>query len=282
MRPLFIVGSGRSGTTVVAEAIAQLQGTFKLQKCEPKIFSDMNGCAGLSVALYRHRYSPKILRSRAEFYFRRREGNRDVGFFGCIKWKEFESIMTEYWDSVEQAGSDKTKIKEAMRWCYKRLWSQIDPDGNATYFIDDTPINALRIKEIIEVFPNAKILHIIRDGRQVALGHLRLGWCSSYQEGLFLWRSRVDAARLTARHLRLRAHQYREIEFGDLLRNPDSVMADVSAWLDLPYDKKCLKKAGFSTQKVNIYQVDEYEDDLFFALADDLAAEFKWQRSKNY
>lgn len=46
-------------------------------------------------------------------------------------------------------------------------------DGAATIFLDKTPSNAFRIPFVAEVFPEAKFIHIIRDGRDNLLSRSR-------------------------------------------------------------------------------------------------------------
>lgn len=46
-------------------------------------------------------------------------------------------------------------------------------DGSATIFLDKTPSNAFRIPFVAEVFPSAKFIHIVRDGRDNLLSRSR-------------------------------------------------------------------------------------------------------------
>ena len=276
MTPLFVVGTGRSGTTVVADTIARSPAVLKLDRGEPKLFSDMNGFAGVSAALYSSRYTQRFLRSRTDFFHKRDEGSQDVGFFQYIDKETFETLLTEFWVSLDRDDLSTGEVQTRIRQLYATLFSELAIDEGARYFLDDTPINALRIKEIVDTFPEARILHVIRDGRHVAHGHLRLGWCASYHEGLHLWRSRIDAARHVVRNCGISDERYREIGFERLLASPGAMFGSVFDWIGLDFDESYLDEAQFSGDKVSSYAVTPYEDALFRALAADLVAEFDW------
>jgi hypothetical protein len=275
-RPLFVVGSGRSGSTIVAETLARAPRVFKAEGFEPKLFSDMNGFAGLFSALYTTHYSEEMLRERAAFMYHRREGGREVGLFRYIDEATFTALMDGFWLRARALAGDEAAVRREIRGVAETIFAALGQPGGIDWLIDDTPINALRLKEIFDVFPEARVVHVIRDGRQVALGHMRLGWCGSFHEGLHLWRSRVDAARLVARHMGGFGGRYREVEFGRLAADPEGAFGELFAWLGLAFDPAFLEAAGFSRGRVNRYPITDYEDALFRALAADLVAEFGW------
>jgi hypothetical protein len=75
---------------------------------------------------------------------------------------------------------------------------------------------------------------LIRDGRDVALS-LRGVWFSPARDipGLAgYWRDMVDAARCAGRQ----AQHYMEVSYENLVRDPDRVLADICAFIDLPFD----------------------------------------------
>ncbi len=97
---------------------------------------------------------------------------------------------------------------------------------------DKTPIQVEEIPTIAGVFPEARFLHIIRDGRDVAL---------SFMERSFGPRDVWDAARLWDRLVRagvragaeLGPERYREVRYERLVASPEETLAELCRFVDL-------------------------------------------------
>jgi hypothetical protein len=103
---------------------------------------------------------------------------------------------------------------------------------------DKTPLYGRHAYAIARLLPEARFIHVIRDGRDVALS-LRTMW--------FAPSRRVDAlAGYWARELRRARHQgkrlkyYTEIRYEALVRNPERVLRDVCQFLELEFDARML------------------------------------------
>jgi hypothetical protein len=97
---------------------------------------------------------------------------------------------------------------------------------------DKTPIQVEEISTIAGVFPEARFLHVIRDGRDVAL---------SFMERPFGPRDVWDAARLWDRLVRagvragaeLGPERYREVRYERLVASPEETLAELCRFVDL-------------------------------------------------
>ncbi len=109
---------------------------------------------------------------------------------------------------------------------------------------DNTPEHLLHLHRIKETIPEALIIHIIRDGRDVALstakqGYIRpLPWDKSpfvMVAGLY-WEWMVNKGRKDGRDL---GQDYIEVRFEELLRNPRETLAKLGSFIDhdLDYDR---------------------------------------------
>ena len=103
---------------------------------------------------------------------------------------------------------------------------------------DKTPPYLERMGEIHAVLPEARFVHVIRDGRDVALSAIPL-WFGpgSVEEAARQWRDRIAAARERAREL---LPAYLEVRYEDLVRGPRDTLAAVCEFLDLPWDSAML------------------------------------------
>jgi hypothetical protein len=200
--PVFVVGTGRSGSTAVANALASSPDVFKCDGFEPKFFGDLSGCHGLFGILYSHKITPEFFRERLATYHQRQEDPYKVGFCQYMAWETFRDCFKPVTALLgAKAAPPWRKKAAAIRKSFTNVVRRIDGARDTRYFIDDTPINMIRLKEILEIFPEARIIHAVRDGRQVAHAHVRLGWAANFAEGLYLWHSRLATFHALNRHL---------------------------------------------------------------------------------
>jgi Sulfotransferase family len=107
-----------------------------------------------------------------------------------------------------------------------------------TVWGDKTPSYGSHIESIGPLLPEARFVHIIRDGRAV-VASLRGLWFAPSDDLAVLgedWSRRVRVARLQgARH-----SHYLEIRYEDLVCDPEQVLKAVFLFLDLPYEPAVL------------------------------------------
>jgi Sulfotransferase family len=81
--------------------------------------------------------------------------------------------------------------------------------------------------------PEVRFIHIIRDGRDVALSHLRMNWGpSTVAESAELWVERITKARRQAPKI----NHYTEVKFEDLVADTDGVLRRVCEFVELDFD----------------------------------------------
>ncbi len=104
---------------------------------------------------------------------------------------------------------------------------------------DKTPMYGMHLQAIARTLPEARFVHIIRDGRDVALS-LRPLWFSpgSTIETLANhWSHWVS----TTRRDGLRCRHYLEVHFEDLVREPRAALMRICAFVDLGYHSGMLR-----------------------------------------
>jgi hypothetical protein len=104
---------------------------------------------------------------------------------------------------------------------------------------DKTPIYVLSISTLAHLFPSGKFVHLIRDGRDVALSYLSFPmfhgtiWNASWR-----WREWVSAGIRAGRSLGPK--RYLELKYEDLVAHPEDELRVVCGFLDLPFDERML------------------------------------------
>jgi hypothetical protein len=98
---------------------------------------------------------------------------------------------------------------------------------------DKTPGYLREMLRIQRVLPEARFIHIIRDGRDVALSVLKLNWGpSNPTEAAELWSERITKARKQAP----KVDHYMEIFFEDLVMDTEGTLRRVCEFIELDYD----------------------------------------------
>ena len=100
---------------------------------------------------------------------------------------------------------------------------------------DKTPDYVHHLRELLELFPGARVIHVIRDGRDVAasLAERPFGPPSPVV-GAFRWRRYVRAGLRAGRWLG--PERYLEVRLEDLIREPERVARGICAFLGEEYD----------------------------------------------
>jgi len=105
-------------------------------------------------------------------------------------------------------------------------------EGKSRYG-DKTPGYIQEMRRIQRVLPEARFVHIIRDGRDVSLSHMRMNWGpETYAESAKLWRNRIRKARKMAPSI----DHYTEVRFEDLVADTEGVLRRVCEFIELDFD----------------------------------------------
>jgi hypothetical protein len=103
---------------------------------------------------------------------------------------------------------------------------------------DKTPGYVRSMRLIQKVLPEARFIHIIRDGRDVALSVVPRSWGpSTIEEAADNWRRRIEVARRQKPHLR----HYLEVHYEDLVTDTEAVLRQVAAFCELDFDPTMLR-----------------------------------------
>lgn len=105
---------------------------------------------------------------------------------------------------------------------------------------DKTPIHTGHIVRLHRHLPEARFVHLIRDGRDVATS-IRDLWFAPSRDLAALarwWRETIAVARNQARDLP--PGTYLEVRYEELILNPESELLRICAFLDLPFEPQML------------------------------------------
>jgi len=178
--PVFLIGSPRSGTTLTYDVL-MVSGQFPGYNAETHLL-DVN-----------------------------------KPLYGDISDNKNRNRFLENWVKSEQfkrSGLDKDMFLDSTSRCFSnygeflRLFmGQVARSQGKKRWLEKTPGHIFEVQNLVKWFPDAKFLHVIRDGRDVALSLRSKGWLSTNNSNDLI--RLISAARLW----------YRAIGFGDWLGN---------------------------------------------------------------
>ncbi len=126
---------------------------------------------------------------------------------------------------------------------------------------DKTPLYMQYLPLLERTFPDARFVHLVRDGRDAAVSFLSVqrgimteGWGHPTDAAGFarLWRTEVSAARALGR--RVGAERYLEVRYEDLVGDPPTALQRVCAFAGLEYEADMLEYVGRSGSALKSHQ----------------------------
>ncbi len=107
---------------------------------------------------------------------------------------------------------------------------------------DKTPLYIQYIPQIRAIFPRAQFIHVIRDGRDAALSaRAKWGHEKRYMDLSYLLRNWVRNVQTgQAAGAQLGRQKYSEVRYEELVTDPDNVLRTICTFLDEPYEASML------------------------------------------
>lgn len=240
--PVFVLGCGRSGTTLLYHMLLSA-GNFAVYRAESNAINLLEPRFGdLSVPRNRGRLL-------AAWY-----DSRLYTLSGLDKDEVKAHVMAEC-----RNGGDFLRI----------IMGTMARKQGVERWADCTPEHLLYLPRIKETIPEALIIHIIRDGRDVALSMEKGHWIrpiprhksqSTAVAGLY-WEWIVNKGRRDGRKL---GGDYTEVHFEDLVTDPASVLNRIGKFIDHDLDYARILRNGIgSVSEPNTSFQNERKDGAF-------------------
>ncbi|MGH9120050.1 MAG: sulfotransferase family protein [Acidimicrobiales bacterium] len=122
----------------------------------------------------------------------------------------------------------------------RRVFARYASKRGKPRYGDKMPGYVLRIPLLAAMFPEARLVHIIRDGRDVALSSMAIdGNAKDPVELAINWTTRVGAGRAAGRDLG--RGRYREVRYEALVAEPEPVASELCEFLDLDFEPAMLR-----------------------------------------
>lgn len=215
--PVFVLGCGRSGTKFLYHTLLSAGG-FAVYHAESNAFN-LLGLRFGNLALRRNR------RQLLDAYYTS---------------KLFQRTGLEAKDIDERVMEDCRNAGDFLRI----VMETIARKQGVERWAESTPLHLLYLPFIKRVVPDALVVHIVRDGRDVTASLHRIGWIRplpwdrsrAFLVPAIFWRWIVSKGRRYGRAL---GGDYMEVHYEELVENPRDTLTRIGAFIehDLDYDR---------------------------------------------
>ncbi len=174
--PMFIIGAGRSGTTLLYRALCMHPDTAWISNYlahQPNLswLTKLNRISHMVPALPRLTWFGHSARTSAK---------RKNPLMRVLPMPVEGESVYEKCDIPRFPAAD-WRISDSEIACLKKEFETIKKHQNAEVFISKRTANNRRISQLYKAFPNARFVHIVRDGRAVASSLIRTPWWNDHQ-----------------------------------------------------------------------------------------------------
>lgn len=210
--PVFAGGSGRSGTTIILNLLSRHPHFHASLPRELKYLTERKGLIDFN-------FDRPLNEERSLKELRNAIAGRILPLAGKSNFDTFYSrVHGRWWSEVGKKGNQRGLIQSitldvvdkalkkfeevykndpinASREFFFTLSVAQVRSSEVRYFGDSTPTNIINSKYLGQIFPEAKFINMIRDGRDVALSVSKEIWGpSTPEQALLWWEKRIEHA----------------------------------------------------------------------------------------
>jgi glycosyltransferase involved in cell wall biosynthesis/LPS sulfotransferase NodH len=223
--PVFVLGCPRSGTTLLYHMLLSA-GNFVVYRAESQVFNLLEPRFGdLRIALNRRR---------------------------LLEAWENSSLFTKTGLDAKQVEQDVMAHCENAGDFLRIVMESMAKQQGVERWAETTPDHLLALPRIKQTIPNALVIHIIRDGRDVALSLEKQQWIRPFpwdhgkelQTAAIYWEWIVNQGRTLGRAL---GGDYKEVRYEELVANPQSTLTEVGEFIGQELDYDRIQRVGIGS-----------------------------------
>ena len=182
---LFVGGTGRSGTHVLAKLLSR-HPRLAMIPIEVRFHVEDRGFPGLLAGKVSKEQFVRRLRG---FWWKGFQTSRMRGLYRFVPAERFESAVTTF-----EGGFDDDPEAACRQLFYDLLWPWVERAG-ADALVEQSCDTVAQAPTLVRLFPDAKFVHVVRDGRDASASRVSqtrgLVYPRTRSQGLEWWESRI-------------------------------------------------------------------------------------------
>jgi len=236
-KPIFVVGSPRSGTSILTWCLGQHPNLFPVPESNWMGDFAVNASVACQIGAARGDYS---ILSAMDI--------RDDELFAVLGQSINDLILQHRVDLERKRETRSAALKLDAPWVDATRTAA----GPKTRWVDGTPEYSLHIWGLRKLFPHALFIHLFRDVRAVVRSMLNfhrvtgIHLVANEEEAYRYWIRTVGACQMA--ECAYGPHVVHRTRYGDLIDSPESAMRSLLEFLGEPYTAKCLEPLS---QRIN-------------------------------
>lgn len=226
-RPIFVVGCQRSGSTLLGSML----GAHPEIVCVPEgqFIVDLMPAANPQAEVV-----PSQIIGRIETHWRFRLWEFDLG------------------SDRPAAGEVEPTYRGAIEWLV-RHYADANNRLGAKVWVDHQPGHVRYLWRLLQHFPDAKVIHIFRDGRAVAASIMPLDWGPNViSSAAMFWKLNVGLG--FAASTFLGPDQLMHVRYEDLVQDAEVTMRRIAKFADVAFDPAMVTTSGFRVPRFTKHQ----------------------------
>ncbi len=185
---VFVGGTGRSGTHVLSQLISR-HNRYALVPVEVRFHTDPEGFPGLLSGDVTPQQFVKRMRG---FWWKGFQTNRFRGMYRFVDRERYDAALATF-----EAGHADDLIGACRRLFYDLLWFRVEEEDRAIALVEQSTDTVARAETLTAVFPEAKFIHVVRDGRDASASRVAqtrgLVRPRTRVQGIAWWEERIRA-----------------------------------------------------------------------------------------
>ncbi len=209
---LFVGGTGRSGTHIVARLVAKNR-HYSLIPVECRFHTDEDGFPGLLAGRVS---KEQFLRRLRGYWWKGFQTDRFRGLHKVVPQERFEravEVFDERFDS-DPEGACRRLFFDLLQDVRRKARAKTTPG-----IVEQSTDNVAQAPTLLRLFPEAKFIHVVRDGRDASASRVSqrrwLVYPRTRRQGLEWWEQRLRRVDAGAREIP--EEKLFELELGELL-----------------------------------------------------------------